>query len=167
MKSNFKIIAYTASWCPHCIQLKPTLTQLKEWCQKQNIKYINYDADLNKDKMNNIDGFPTIKIFNISDNNSFNLNRQSINSIELHNRTFDGLKKEINDFINSNMMKGGGDNNYSFKQVYSHQSTFQNGKQINNKYDGYVKECNNGVCKIYKLNNSEIFHICYKLYTKK
>jgi len=147
MNSKFEIIAYTASWCPHCINLKPTLEKIKEWCKNQKINYINYDADINKDKMNGIEGFPTVKIFNKTNNKN----------IELHNRNFDGIKQEINNFINSTM-KGGNNNQYSFKQVYSHHSSYQNGKQIENNYKGYTKECKNGVCKIYKLNPSQIEH---------
>lgn len=156
MNSNFELIAYTASWCPHCINLKPTLLKIKNWCEKQNIKYINYDADINKDKMKGIEGYPTVKLYKISNSNSLNLNRQSNNSIELHSRDFEGMKQEINNFINSSSIKGGYHypNNYSFQQVYSHHSTYQNGKQIEDKY--YTKECKDGKCRIYKLNKPQI-----------
>lgn len=154
MNSKFELIAYTASWCPHCISLKPTLKKLKNWCETQNIKFINYDADLNRDKMNGIEGFPTVILYKKLSNKNM-LNRETNNYIELHNRDFEGMKQEINNFINSSSISGG-NNQYSLKQVYSHQSTYQNGHQIENKYKGYTKECKNGVCKLYKLNQPHI-----------
>ena len=141
-KIKYELIAYTASWCPHCINLKPTLEKIKVWCKNQNINYINYDADLNKDKMNGIEGFPTVKLFNKINNKS----------IELHNRNFEGMKQEINDFINSSSMNGG--NYYSKEKVFYNQSLYQNGRKVENN-GGYIKECDGNKCRIYKLNKPE------------
>ena len=64
------------------------------------------------------------------------------------------MKQEINDFINPSLNMND-DNNYkqySYQQKYSHQSSFKNGK-YKDIYNFNVKECDNCVCKLYKLKN--------------
>jgi thiol-disulfide isomerase/thioredoxin len=59
--NNKKLIAFTAKWCGHCIAFAPTWKELKN-SNLKNIQLINYDSELNKDKIldYNITGFPSI-----------------------------------------------------------------------------------------------------------
>jgi glutaredoxin-like YruB-family protein len=58
-----KIIIYTLSWCPHC-------KALKEFLDKNNLKYHNIDVEENSEaaediiKRSNQEGFPVLEIDN-------------------------------------------------------------------------------------------------------
>ncbi len=56
-----KLIVYTASWCGHCQQLKPTLTQLSDDFPGQ-VAILQCDGgDKQECDSSNIQGFPTIR----------------------------------------------------------------------------------------------------------
>ena len=63
------LIVFLASWCPHCKDAKPHLSQFKrkhhnEQIDGVNVKVIEYDADVHKDEVRkyNVSGYPTYKL---------------------------------------------------------------------------------------------------------
>ena len=55
-----KLIAFTAKWCGHCRNFMPIYNNLKN--ENSNIEFINYDSEINRDKIEQfkISGFPTL-----------------------------------------------------------------------------------------------------------
>ena len=55
------LIAFTAKWCGHCHKFMPLFNSMKSKYNSK-INFINYDSDIDKDKMQkyNISGYPTL-----------------------------------------------------------------------------------------------------------
>lgn len=81
-----KITLYHAKWCHHCKTFKPVWDSLKQYFDKHNIIYKDYEDSLNPNiiKKDNIQYFPTIIIE--KDNIKYEYNGD---------KSADGLIKEL------------------------------------------------------------------------
>ena len=59
-----KVELFFANWCGHCIKFKPEWATLKKMLDDKGIKWNEYEADKDANKMEeeNIRGYPTIRI---------------------------------------------------------------------------------------------------------
>jgi thiol-disulfide isomerase/thioredoxin len=61
---KIKVQLFYANWCGHCNKFKPEWEQFKKLADGDNIKHEEYEADKDKQKVDeaNVSGFPTIRI---------------------------------------------------------------------------------------------------------
>lgn len=64
MSNKTVVQLFYADWCGHCQNFKPEWQKFKELANKNNIKVEEYEADKDKQKVEEADvnGFPTIRI---------------------------------------------------------------------------------------------------------
>jgi len=83
------LFLFKADWCGHCRGFKPTWEKLQN-DMSDKINFVTYDADKNKDKINEykIDGFPTL-VLKTKDNKAVEY---------VGSRDLDALKEFINQY---------------------------------------------------------------------
>jgi protein disulfide-isomerase-like protein len=61
------LVAFTATWCGHCVRMKPAFKEYSE--QSGDVVVANVDADANRGIMGKygVRGFPTVKLFTKND----------------------------------------------------------------------------------------------------
>jgi thiol-disulfide isomerase/thioredoxin len=94
------VINFYASWCPACIQFEPTWDKIMEMAKNSDIVASKVECGNNEDiqKKYSITGFPTIKLFYMSDSNKI------IKDFDKP-RTIDNLTKWISDETGINIQK--------------------------------------------------------------
>lgn len=144
---------FKASWCGHCQQFQQSsLPQIKDYINRHNnfVNLLIYDSDENEDiiRNQNIDGFPTIRLYS-----GTNKNPLEKEIIEFQNRDPEHIKRVLYGFEKK---VGGSKKNKieSFKEVkpkiktksISYSSYYENYNGKERKEENQII-CENGVCK--------------------
>lgn len=133
--SNIIVELYSAKWCGYCKDLKPAWNEVKKKLDEKGIKYKEYDADDDADKIPKDDfrGFPTIRLIN-GDNITTYAGDRTVN--------------DIMEFVNSKgtltEIKGGNpQNNNKYQQCGGNPKKSNDSRYFEmkaNKYKGkYIK----------------------------